>query len=249
MGHVFSFTHTDTVARFQRMRGKAVFYPMGWDDNGLPTERRVQNVYGVRCDPSLPYDPRAGAAARRRRRAQEPDADLPASTSSSCASGSRSRTRRRSRRCGGGSGCRVDWSLTYTTIGDRGPGRLAAGVPAQPGPRRGVHGRGADAVGRRVPARRWRRPSWRTGSGPAPTTGCGSTAPTARPVDIETTRPGAAAGLRGAGLPPRRRALRRPGGAHRPYPASSASRCRCTRTRWPTRTRAPASRWSARSAT
>jgi valyl-tRNA synthetase len=39
------------------MRGKAVFYPVGWDDNGLPTERRVQNYYGVRCDPSLPYNP------------------------------------------------------------------------------------------------------------------------------------------------------------------------------------------------
>ena len=57
VGHVFSFTHTDLIARFQRMRGKAVFYPMGWDDNGLPTERRVQNFFGVRCDPSLPYDP------------------------------------------------------------------------------------------------------------------------------------------------------------------------------------------------
>lgn len=57
VGHVFSYTHTDLVARFQRMRGKSVFYPMGWDDNGLPTERRVQNYYGVRCDPSLPYDP------------------------------------------------------------------------------------------------------------------------------------------------------------------------------------------------
>ncbi|MBQ1025656.1 valine--tRNA ligase [Micromonospora sp. C95] len=57
MGHVFSYTHTDLVARFQRMRGRTVFYPIGWDDNGLPTERRVQNVYGVRCDPSLPYDP------------------------------------------------------------------------------------------------------------------------------------------------------------------------------------------------
>ncbi len=57
VGHVFSFTHTDVIARFQRMRGKAVFYPMGWDDNGLPTERRVQNYFGVRCDPSLPYDP------------------------------------------------------------------------------------------------------------------------------------------------------------------------------------------------
>ena len=57
VGHVFSYTQTDTVARFERMRGRAVFYPMGWDDNGLPTERRVQNFYGVRCDPSLPYDP------------------------------------------------------------------------------------------------------------------------------------------------------------------------------------------------
>jgi valyl-tRNA synthetase len=56
VGHVFSYTHTDFIARYQRMRGKHVFYPMGWDDNGLPTERRVQNYYGVRCDPSLPYD-------------------------------------------------------------------------------------------------------------------------------------------------------------------------------------------------
>src|SRR4028119_1807591 len=57
VGHVFSYTHTDFVARYQRMRGRHVFYPMGWDDNGLPTERRVQNYYGVRCDPALPYDP------------------------------------------------------------------------------------------------------------------------------------------------------------------------------------------------
>ncbi len=57
IGHVFSYTHTDVKARFERMRGKSVFYPMGWDDNGLPTERRVQNFYGVRCDTSLPYDP------------------------------------------------------------------------------------------------------------------------------------------------------------------------------------------------
>jgi valyl-tRNA synthetase len=57
IGHVFSYTHADVIARFQRMIGKDVFYPMGWDDNGLATERRVENYYGVRCDPSLPYDP------------------------------------------------------------------------------------------------------------------------------------------------------------------------------------------------
>jgi valyl-tRNA synthetase len=57
VGHVFSYTHTDVIARFHRMRGRSVFYPMGWDDNGLPTERRVQNYFGVRCDPALPYDP------------------------------------------------------------------------------------------------------------------------------------------------------------------------------------------------
>ena len=61
VGHVFSYTHTDIVARYQRMRGKAVFYPMGWDDNGLPTERRVQNYFGVRCDPSRVATPRSTA--------------------------------------------------------------------------------------------------------------------------------------------------------------------------------------------
>ncbi|MEA2461627.1 MAG: valyl-tRNA synthetase [Actinomycetota bacterium] len=56
IGHMFSFTHTDLMVRYRRMKGDNIFYPMGWDDNGLPTERRVQNVFNVRCDPTLPYD-------------------------------------------------------------------------------------------------------------------------------------------------------------------------------------------------
>ena len=39
VGHVFSYTHTDCMARYKRMAGFEVFYPIGWDDNGLPTEK------------------------------------------------------------------------------------------------------------------------------------------------------------------------------------------------------------------
>lgn len=56
VGHIFSYTQTDVMVRFQRMNGKSIFYPIGWDDNGLPTERRVQNYYNIACNPDLPYD-------------------------------------------------------------------------------------------------------------------------------------------------------------------------------------------------
>jgi len=115
MGHVFSYTHTDTVARFQRMRGKTVFYPMGWDDNGLPTERRVQNRYGIRCDPSLPYDPawRPPATPPKepisvsRRNFVETCAELTAEDEKAFEVVWRTL------------GLSVDWGLTYTTIGER----------------------------------------------------------------------------------------------------------------------------------
>jgi valyl-tRNA synthetase len=57
IGHIFGYTQADCIARYKRMAGLEVFYPIGWDDNGLPTERRVQNYYGVRGDATLHYDP------------------------------------------------------------------------------------------------------------------------------------------------------------------------------------------------
>jgi valyl-tRNA synthetase len=57
IGHIFGYTQADIMARFHRMNGKNIFFPMGWDDNGLPTERRVQNYFNIKCDPKLQYDP------------------------------------------------------------------------------------------------------------------------------------------------------------------------------------------------
>jgi len=119
IGHVFSYTHTDTVARFQRMRGKQVFYPIGWDDNGLATERRVQNFTGVRCDPSLPYDtgftpPFHGDVPKDHRATpvSRPNfVELCREITHLDEQAFEELFRRL--------GLSVDWSLLYTTIGDR----------------------------------------------------------------------------------------------------------------------------------
>lgn len=49
MGHVYSYTQADFIARYQRMSGKTVFYPMGFDDNGLPTERLVEKIKNIKA--------------------------------------------------------------------------------------------------------------------------------------------------------------------------------------------------------
>ncbi|HEY2282190.1 MAG TPA: valine--tRNA ligase [Solirubrobacteraceae bacterium] len=114
VGHVFSFTHTDLIARYQRMRGKVVFYPMGWDDNGLPTERRVQNHYGVRCDPSVDYDPDFTPPA-------EPSEREPVSISRpnfvELCLALTATDERAFEALWRTLGLSVDWSMTYTTIG------------------------------------------------------------------------------------------------------------------------------------
>lgn len=48
MGHIFSYTQADFIARYKRMSGKDVFYPMGFDDNGLPTERLVEKTLNIK---------------------------------------------------------------------------------------------------------------------------------------------------------------------------------------------------------
>ena len=179
---------------------------MGWDDNGLPTERRVQNYFRVRCDPGAALRPRLRAAGRAA--GKEPVADLPAATSSNSASGSPPWTSRSFEQVWRRLGLSVDWSTMYRTIGDssrrvsqraflRNLARGEAYLAEAP-----------DAVGRRLPDR----------GGPGRAGGPGGAGAYHR---LAFRRPDGGAGrdrddpartaarLRGAGRPSRRRAVRR----------------------------------------
>ena len=239
---------------------------MGWDDNGLPTERRVQNYFGVRCDPSLPHDPDFTPP-------ENPDPkrqvlDRPAQLHRALRAARARRTRRSSRSSGTPLGLSVDWSQTYTTVGRDSAARQPAGVPAQLRPRRGLPRRTPRRCGTSPSRPRSPRPSSRPASTPATTTASPSTGsrqarPAQRARPTPRARPAPRARLHRdhaaradprlcgrADRPPRRRAL--PGAVRddRDQRRSSASRSPSLAHHGrPSPTRAPASRCAARSAT
>ena len=226
---------------------RPVFYPMGWDDNGLPTERRVQNYFGVRCDPTPPLRP--GLRAARPSRPRIPIAVSRPNFVELChrltAEDEQAfehlwRTPRPlgrlvphllHRRRPGPPGVPAG----FLRLPDAGPGRTSARRPP---------------CGTSTSAPPSPRPSWRTASAPAPTTG--SASPGVRRRRRRRHRDHPARAARRPAWPwwptPTTTATGRCS-APRSSPPSSACGSRCWPTSWPTPRRAPASPWSAPSAT
>ena len=244
VGHVFSYTHADIVARYQRMNGKAVFYPIGWDDNGLPTERRVQNVYGVRCDPAVPFDP-SFVPPEKPAKTEQPVSrpnfiELCERLTELDERAFEDMWRR--------VGLSVDWSLLYTTISD--DSRRVSQRAFLRNLARGEAYRAeaptlwdvtfqtavaqAELEDREYPGA-FHRISFHS--------------PDGSPVWIETTRPELLPACVALVAHPGRRAVPARCSAPPCGRRCSASRCPSTRTRSPSRTRGPASPWCAPSAT
>jgi valyl-tRNA synthetase len=116
IGHVFSYTQQDMIVRYKRMRGLNICYPIGWDDNGLPTERRVQNVFGVRPNPALPHDP--AWRPRRERPADAPVEEVSRRTFVELCSAVCAEDEKAFEALWRRVGLSVDWSLAYATIDD-----------------------------------------------------------------------------------------------------------------------------------
>ena len=152
---------------------------MGWDDNGLPTERRVAELLRRPLRPVAALRPRLRAARRSRPKSAATSPHQPPQLRRAVRAADRRRRAGLRGRCGAASGLSVDWSLHLHDDRRALPARRPAGVPAQPRPRRGLPGRGADACGTSTSRPRSPRPSSRTASARAPTTASRSTAPTA----------------------------------------------------------------------
>ena len=147
VGHVFSYTHTDVSPAFSGCAGRPSSTRWDGTTTGLPTERRVQNYFGVRCDPSLPFDPVVHAAGQTRQ-AADPGIAAELHRALRAADG-RGREGVRTPVASSGSVGRLGDDLRH----DRpaGAAALATVVSAAGRARSGVSARSADALGCRFP--------------------------------------------------------------------------------------------------
>ena len=247
MGTVFGYTQTDAIARYQRMAGKSVFYPIGWDDNGLATERRVQNYYGVRCDPSQPYDPDFTPPFRGDAPSGTPEVPISrpnfielchelAVTDEAVVRGAVPPPR---------AVVRLVASSTRRSTTSAGARARSPSCATSPAARRTAPRR--RRCGTSTTARPSPRPRSRTASGRATTTSSPSTGPTAT---CSSTRRGPSCSSAAWRWSPTPTTSASPdSSARRCARRCSASRSRWSPTRWRSPTRARASPWSARSAT